>query len=365
MNPGVAMRIALLIFVIAAAALVAWMSVVTVDPTEYVYVTQFGRHVATYDGSLTDADSGAGLHFRWPWPVQTVRRLDRRLQHFDLPAIELLTRDSSGSGEKGGGSVDKTLTVEAYVCWRIADQQSVDDFVRRIDTPARAREILGQRINSEIGALIGQMHMDDLISTDGAKIDGREDGFSSTKVDQTMGKLRTNLLDSLQNRVLKEYGIQIVDVRLKRFNHPVKVRDTIFSRIISERELKAAYYRNLGRKHAEDIRTIADAKVEELSKAAEKVEKETKREAEAQALMILADAFAQDPGFFRFWNEMEQMKAILGNPKTTLLLSTHRSVFDFLFNVPGPSGQPAAPRLTPPDRGENRLDAAPGKEKQP
>src|SRR5438128_722894 len=126
------MRMALVLGLLALAALASWMSVFTVDPTEFVYVTEFGKHVWTYDGSLTD---DAGLHFRWPWPVGAVRRLDRRLQHFDLPAIELLTREPGEAGDKGTGSgIDKTLTVDAYVCWRIADKDAVDRFVRHIDT---------------------------------------------------------------------------------------------------------------------------------------------------------------------------------------------------------------------------------------
>ncbi len=82
------------------------MSVFTVDPTEFVYLTQFGAPVAIYDGGARDSD--AGLHFRWPWPIQSLQRLDRRLQYFDLPATELLTHDAEGKG------VDQTLTVEAY-----------------------------------------------------------------------------------------------------------------------------------------------------------------------------------------------------------------------------------------------------------
>src|SRR5215831_5510224 len=67
------------------------LSVFTVDASEYAYLTQFGRHVATFDGG--DAANDAGLHFCWPWPVQSVQRLDRRLQYFDLPGTELLTPD--------------------------------------------------------------------------------------------------------------------------------------------------------------------------------------------------------------------------------------------------------------------------------
>ncbi|HYV38031.1 MAG TPA: hypothetical protein VE988_20260, partial [Gemmataceae bacterium] len=152
---------------------------------------------------------------------------------------------------------------------------------------------------------------------------------------------------SLQGPVLAEYGIEIVDIRLKRFNHPVNVRDTIFSRIRSERELKAAKYINDGKKQAEEIRTEANAKVLEMTQTAEKVERETKLAAEAEAEMIRVAAFAQDKEFFAFWQQLEQMKSILGNSKTTLLLSTHRSVFDFLFNVPG---EPRVDGVNPPSK---------------
>jgi membrane protease subunit HflC len=339
------MRIALCGAIVLLVGLVIWLSVFTVDPTEFVYVTQFGAHVATYDGGENDTD--AGLHFRVPWPVQAVRRLDRRLQHFDLPAIELLTRTSAGGGQASGG-VDKTLTVEAYVCWRIGDAKAVDRFIRKMDNADRAKMLLGQRVNSQLGAFIGQMRMDDLISTDLSTAQPNKEGgqgAARTKVDQTMEQLGAKLLGSLREDVLQEYGIQIVDLQLRRFNHPIKVRDTIFERIKSERESIAAEYRNEGKKRADFIRTTAQVKIDLLTKAAEKIEKEVKAEAELDAERIRAAAFLQDPNFFRFWQELDQMKSILGSAKTTLLLSTHRGVFDFLFHPPN---GPSAPRSTDP-----------------
>src|SRR5207248_5861553 len=132
------------------------LSVFTVDRTEFVYLTQFGRHVATFDGA---DDAQAGLHFRLPWPIESVQRVDRRLQYFDLPGAELLTRDPKKN------TIDKILTIDAYVCWRLADARGVDRFIRSVGTPEGAQSILGQRINSELGGAIGQMDLDDLIST--------------------------------------------------------------------------------------------------------------------------------------------------------------------------------------------------------
>src|SRR3954452_16468712 len=105
-----------LLFVLLAGLLV-WASLFTVDRTEFVYLTQFGRHVATCDGAN---DAQAGLHLKWPWPFQSVQRLDHRLQYFDLPGAELLTRDPRHN------TIDKTLTLDAYVCWRISGANAVD-----------------------------------------------------------------------------------------------------------------------------------------------------------------------------------------------------------------------------------------------
>ena len=114
--------------VVALVAIVWLLSCpFTVDQAEYAYVTQFGRPVATLDGA-TDA----GLHWKWPWPIQSVQRLDRRVQLFDLPPAELLTHDPQGR------TIDRTLTVEAYVVWRIDGSPGVDRFIRTVGTPEQA-----------------------------------------------------------------------------------------------------------------------------------------------------------------------------------------------------------------------------------
>src|SRR3954453_20229812 len=138
----------------------------TVDRTEFAYVTQFGRRVAVLDGAKDDE---AGLHFKLPWPIQSVQRLDRRLQVFDLPGAELLTRDPRGN------TIDKTLIIDAYVLWRIDGVEGADRFVRTIGSAQGAQQILGQRVGSELGAAVAQMEPDDLISTDPGKVAQQRD----------------------------------------------------------------------------------------------------------------------------------------------------------------------------------------------
>jgi len=316
---------------VLVAVVAAGLSFFTVDRTEFVYLTQFGRPVQTFDGA---ADADAGLHVRLPWPIQSVQRVDRRLQYFDLPGAELLTRDAKQN------TIDKTLTIDAYVCWRIADRQGVDRFIRRIGSVDGAKSVLGQRLTSELGAAVGKMGLDELISTEPGRVDDRRDA------------LRTRLLDGgdqpLRKTAYEEYGIEIVDVRLRRTNHPPAVRQAIFDRIISEREKKAADYRSEGEKQAADIKSASDRKVSELRTQAEADALRLRGHADAEADRIRADAARQDPQFYAFLKKLEDYQRILGDNKTMLLLSTHRDLFDALFNPPNPSGPPP---VAPPTAG--------------
>jgi membrane protease subunit HflC len=353
---------------VVACAVLARMSVFTVDPTEYVYVMQFGRHVATYDGSLTDTD--AGLHFRWPWPIQAVRRVDRRVQSFDLPPTELLTRDPGTKlpGQGKGGTIDKTLTVEAYVCWRVAGKEAVDRFLRRMDTPERARAILGQRINSELGALIGQMRMEDLISKDAVDelLDPKNPQAGTVavpKVERNMERLRAKLLERLKGSTLDEYGIELIDIRLRRFNHPAEVRPAIFARIEAERMRQAATYRNEGKQQAKRIVSEAQAKAVGLKGKAATDAYLIEQAARTTAVAIRFVASEEDRALFEFLEQMKTMTGLLAGNRTALLLSTHHSIFGFLFRLPNPDGswpdsEPGSGRRP----GEPRRQAVPGGE---
>jgi membrane protease subunit HflC len=317
-----------------AAAVVARLSVFTVDRGEFVYLTQFGRHVATFDGA---DDEQAGLHFRWPWPVQSVQSVDRRLQYFDLPGSELLTRDAKRN------TIDKTLTIDAFVCWRLADAEGVDRFIRKLGGVEGAAAVLRQRVTSEIGAAVGKLELDDLISV--------EDG----RVDSQRERLRDRLLDGgaqpLRKAAREDYGIEIVDVRLRRTNHPPAVREAIFDRIRSEREKKSADYRSEGERKAQDIRSASDRKVSELKTRAEAEAIRIRGEADAEADRIRSEAQRLDPQFYAFLKKMEDYQRILGDNKTLLLLSTHREMFDALFQPPTPGGPPTPPKGPPISKG--------------
>lgn len=308
---------------------VARMTFYTVDAGEYAYVAVLGRHSVTHDGGA----DGAGLHLGWPWPFQTVQRLDRRLQFFDMPAQELLMPDATGK------SVDKNLAVEGYVCWRIADVEAVDRFVRRLGTAEQARSVLGNEIASQLGGLARRFTLSDFVSVSAGAKPG------TTHVDQKIAELESSLASGLKEALLEKYGVELVDVRLRRYSYAGQVRESIFARIRSERDKKAKEYQAKGTTEAANINTDADEKVRRMLAEARYEEAKKKSEADAEALRLRNQAHAQDPGFYAFLKQMDNLQSILGgkDSKTVLLLSTNRPLFELLFQPPRPNGSPPAP----------------------
>lgn len=311
------------------APVVLWVAIsspFTVDATEYVYLTQFGRRIDVFDGG---AEGHAGLHFKLPWPIQAVQRLDRRIQTFDLPGAELLTRDPERK------TIDKTLTIDAYVSWRIAGQDGADKFVVAVGSLESAQLLLGQRVASELRAAIADLELDDLFSTDRARVDRRRDALHERLIDGVGSR------GSLRVSALKDYGVEVIDVRLRRSNHPAQVREAIFDRIRSERGKKAADYLTEGQRLASQIRSAAEREVTEMKADADARALELRASAEAEADRLRNETQRLDPNFYAMLRKLEDYQRVLGDGKSTLLLSTHRELFDLLYAPPSVNAKPA------------------------
>lgn len=296
--------------------LLVWLrsSFYAVDVTEYAYVTRFGEPIRTVDGGTS-----AGLHVKLPWPVDSVLRIDRRLQAFDLPAVESLTRDLATK------TVDKTLAVDAFATWRIPDADAADRFLRTVGTPEQAKRILAPRIGGKLAALISTMPLDELIAVaDPAAIDDRT------------AKLRTKLLgDEFQEKVRSEYGIEIVDLRLRRFSYPEAVRASIAERIRSERARKVADYESEGRKRAADIASSAEKEARTIEAEARARKQTVEGQADVDADRIRNEAHAMDPKFYEFLQKLKTYQSLLSETRDVLLLSSKHPLFDLLLTPPG------------------------------
>jgi len=327
-RPLVLMALAIVVLFWASSSLFS------VDWTEYVYLTQFGKPLATFDG-----ETEAGLHFKWPWPIQSVQRLDRRLHVLDLPATEILTQDPKAK------TIDRTLTISAYVCWRIASKSDVDRFIRSVGTPERAEMILVQRINSLLGSEISNMRLDEIINdSPDARPGDSLDQLSRRLLGQANAGTEGHSRGSGLNQIARDtYGIDLVDVRLKRFNYPSQVREAIFDRIRSERNKKAAEYQSEGVQLATSIQSEAELKARNIVTDAKAKEQRIRGQAEAEADHIRNETQSKDVAFYAFLKKLEEYQRILGDNKTVLLLSSHRELFDLLFKPPGPSSSMPIP----------------------
>lgn len=332
------------LLVVAAVGLVLWLRTAfyAVDYTEFVYVTRFGSPVAVHDG-----ETAAGLKVKAPWPIDAVQRLDRRVQAFDLPAVESLTRDPVNR------TVDKTLAVDAFVTWKIPDAESADRFVKVVRTPEQAKKILGPLINGRLAAVISTMSLDDLISVTDVEAglagvvglpaavgaDGRFRTADLKAIDDRTERVRRQLLvadgpDGLRERALIEYGIQILDIRVRRFSYPEAVRGSIAERIRSERARKVADYESDGRKRAAAITTDAYAAARKVEDDAAARKTVIEGEAKAEAARIRGAAYAQDREFGLFLEKLQAFQAMVADTRDIILLSTKHPLFDLLRGPP-------------------------------
>lgn len=311
-------RFLLLLFLLLALVW-ARTAFYAVDFAEFAYVTRFGDPVATLDG-----ETEAGLHVKLPWPIDAVQRIDRRLQAFDLPAVESLTRDPTAK------TVDKTLAVDAFVTWRIPDAAAADKFLRTVGTPEQARRILAPRVNGRLAAVISTMPLDDLIAVaDERAVEARGD------------RLRKQLLgdgdpaaEDLKAKVRTEYGIEIIDLRLRRFSYPEAVRGSIADRIRSERARKVADYESDGRKKAADITSAAEKEARTIEAEARAKKQLVEGQADVDADRIRNEAHAKDPAFYAFLQKLKAYQMLLSETRDVLLLSSRHPLFDMLLEPP-------------------------------
>ena len=137
-------------------------------------------------------------------------------------------------------------------------------------------------------------------------------------------------------------GIEVVDIRLRRFNYPPQVRSAIFERIRSERKKKVADYQSEGEQLAQNIKSEAEYEERRILADAKASEQRLKAQAETEADSIRNEAHKKDVAFYAFLKKLEEYQRILGDNKTVLLLSSQRDLFDLLFKPPSPEN-PAMP----------------------
>lgn len=279
-----------LLLLLALAVVAAVRSVIFVDETEVVIVTQFGRPVRTLEA--------AGLYVKPPY--QSLIRIDRRLQIYDPRPSEFLTSEK------------KNVDLDAFVCWRVGDPRKFLEAVTEF-TGAEAR--IHDIVWSELAAEVGRNPLDALLSTDP----------QAHRLDQIM----TTVAGRCAERSKTTCGIEIVDVRLKRIVPPAQVRESVFQRMRAERARMVRRYRAEGEEEAMRIRADADKQRTILLADAYATAEETRGAGEAEATRIFSAAHKQDPKFYELMRTLEAYRKFLDD-KTTILLSADSDLLKFL-----------------------------------
>ncbi len=302
--------ILILMGIILISALISSMFV-TVSETESVIVERLGKIVAIYD-QPTDK----GIHWKFPWPLETVRKFDQRIQIYDPPGREFFTQDK------------KNIIVDTYLCWKIAkpsetsspEERPVLKFFRSLGDPEIAEARLDSRLRSILSTQLGKLKLMDILNVKNSE--AGPENLSKTQLDHISETIlkHLNQQKNESDNLISRLGIDIVDVRIKRINLPYGNLQSVYERMKSERKKIADRYRSAGQAENQMIRSQADRHYSEFIAKANREAARIKAEAEAKAVQIVNESHARDPEFYQFLQTLDSYEKIL-NEKTSLILS--------------------------------------------
>ena len=275
--------------IIVAIAALAFFSIFIVKEVNQAIVLQFGDPKRII--------SKPGLNFKIPF-IQNVVYLDKRILNLDTPPEEVIASDQ------------KRLIVDAFARFQIVDPLK---FYISVGNERVARSRLSTIVNSRIRNVLGQQELQTLLSEDRSK--------------------QMALIQEGVNNEAENFGIKIVDVRIKRADLPQANSDAIYRRMQTEREREAKEFRAKGAEMAVTITSTADKEVTVILADAEKQSQIMKGEGDGQRNKIFADAFGQDPEFFAFYRAMQAYEKALIGGETSLILSPDSEFFKFFGNI--------------------------------
>lgn len=256
-----------------------------VDLTETAIVVRLGKPVNT----ITEP----GLKFKVPF-IEEVTFFDKRLLDYDVPPQDVITLDK------------KTIRIDNYGKWKIRDPLKVYEAFR---SQQRALNRLDDIIYSELRVELGKHTLTEIVSLNRNELMAKVTEAASAKA--------------------SPYGIDIVDIRIKRADLPDQNEKAVFARMQAEREREAKLYRSQGSEEAQKIRSSAEKEREILLATADKASQELMGDGDAAAFAIFSEAYKQDPEFFAFTRSMEAYKKTM-DEKTMLVISPDSEFFKYL-----------------------------------
>ncbi len=277
----------------AAALAAAGLSLFVVNEADVVIVTRFGKPVRVADR--------AGLHLKLPAPLDRVNRLDRRLQTFKSRPLQLLLRDKN------------PIVVTCYINWRISEPL---EFFQALQGAEIAEQKLGDLVNARLGSVLGEYTLAQIINVDPGEV--------------KLPEIETRLREECNLSAGRNYGLEVLEVGIRRLLYPEIVTESVYARMRAEREKEAAKFRAEGAEESAKIKAEADRESAEITSEAYRRAEVIRGEGDAEAMRIYGGAYGQGRDFYDFWGALESYRKILGQ-KTTLILSSDSALFRYLL----------------------------------
>lgn len=280
--------------IVAVLGITAYSAMFTVHETKQALVLQFGEHKRTIDQP--------GLNFKIPF-IQNVIFLERRVLAVDTPPEEVIASDQ------------KRIVVDAFARFRISDPLL---FFQSIGNERLARGRLSPLINSAIRSVLGKQEFASVLSAERA-------GLMSAISDAV-------------NTQARQFGIKIVDLRIKRADLPEENSQAIFRRMNAERKRDANEARARGEEEALRIRARAERQKKVLLAEARKQSEILRGDGDAARAAIFNEVASKDPEFYAFYRSLQAYRQALRSDDTTLVLSPNSTFFEFFGNLPDKVG---------------------------
>ena len=305
----------LFLLLIAAVGFVVISSMAfTVDQTEQVFITEFGKAV----GRPINADPAvneSGLHWKKPF-IQNIHRIEKRILEWDGPSTEMPTRDKL------------YISVDNFARWRISDPKT---YFEKLRDERSALSRLDDIIGSETRNIVASHDLIEVIRSDKNRKPARDESLSAANasigqlppIQYGRSALDQQILAAAQPKV-SSWGIELLDVRFKRINYKSGVIEKIYARMASERQQIADRFRSEGAGEAAKIIGRKERDLLSIQSEAYRKEQEIKGKADAQATGIYATAYSSSPtaaDFYQFVKTLETYKKTLGKDTTTIFTS--------------------------------------------
>ncbi|MBU1903696.1 MAG: protease modulator HflC [Proteobacteria bacterium] len=305
------MKAKLLIIPLAIILIAFFSGAYVIDETEQVVITQFGK-------AIGKPNINPGLYFKIPI-VQQANFFPKNLLEWDGDAGQVPT-------------LDKTfIYVDAFARWRIVDPLK---FFETVNNVVGALARLDDIIDPAVRNFITSYPLIETVRNTNRELDTFEVGVGHTQDERTLGeitmgrgKITQGILQQAQPK-LKDFGIELVDVQIKRLNYVEQVRTSVYSRMIAERKQIAQKFRSEGEGEARIIEGNQEKEMKRITSEAYKTAQETMGKADAESTMIYAKAYEKDPGFYSFTKSLDVYESTM-DKESSLLLSTDSDFLKF------------------------------------